>query len=143
MECRVGGGKVMSAEQAIEYALQQEAVLEPAAPEAYPAGLSAREVEVLRLVARYRADQRRGRREAFPEFPHRRMVLERDPTAKWGCTRAPRPPASPQNTTSSEGVISVGDYRLIFPYSASQRSSSLPGRLPNAGAPASRTPGYP
>jgi DNA-binding CsgD family transcriptional regulator len=44
-------GRGMSSEQAIEYALEQEAVPEPAAPEAYPAGLSAREVEVLRLVA--------------------------------------------------------------------------------------------
>ena len=41
----------MSSEQTIEYALEQETVPEPAAPVAYPAGLSAREVEVLRLVA--------------------------------------------------------------------------------------------
>jgi DNA-binding CsgD family transcriptional regulator len=41
----------MSPEQAIEYALEQEPAPEPAAPEPYPAGLSAREVEVLRLVA--------------------------------------------------------------------------------------------
>jgi predicted ATPase/DNA-binding CsgD family transcriptional regulator len=38
-------GRAMSPEQAIEYAL------EPAIPEAYPSGLSAREAEVLRLVA--------------------------------------------------------------------------------------------
>ena len=44
-------GREMSREQAIEYALGQEATPEPAAPEAYPAGLSAREGEVLRLVA--------------------------------------------------------------------------------------------
>ncbi len=42
----------MTSEQAIEYALEQEAAAEPAAtPETYPAGLSAREAEVLRLVA--------------------------------------------------------------------------------------------
>jgi non-specific serine/threonine protein kinase len=44
-------GRGMSSEQAIEYALEQEAVSEPAATEAYPADLSVREVEVLRLVA--------------------------------------------------------------------------------------------
>jgi len=45
-------GKAMSFEQAIEYALEQGAAPEPAAPpETYPAGLSAREAEVLRLVA--------------------------------------------------------------------------------------------
>jgi predicted ATPase/DNA-binding CsgD family transcriptional regulator len=44
-------GRTMTSEQAIEYALEQEAAPEPAAPEAYPAGLSAREAEVLRLVA--------------------------------------------------------------------------------------------
>jgi predicted ATPase/DNA-binding CsgD family transcriptional regulator len=44
-------GRAMSPEQAIEYALEQEPAPEPAAPEPYPAGLSAREVEVLRLVA--------------------------------------------------------------------------------------------
>jgi DNA-binding NarL/FixJ family response regulator len=38
-------------QQVVEYALEQEAVPKPAAPESYPAGLSAREVEVLRLVA--------------------------------------------------------------------------------------------
>ena len=41
----------MSSERYIEYALEQETVPDPAAPVAYPAGLSAREVEVLRLVA--------------------------------------------------------------------------------------------
>jgi DNA-binding NarL/FixJ family response regulator len=42
----------MSAEQAIEYALEQEEVAEPTATsQAHPAGLSAREVEVVRLVA--------------------------------------------------------------------------------------------
>ncbi len=41
----------MSLEQAVEYALEQESSPEPAAPEPYPAGLSAREAEVLRLVA--------------------------------------------------------------------------------------------
>jgi predicted ATPase/DNA-binding CsgD family transcriptional regulator len=44
-------GRGMSPEQFIEYALEQETVPESAAPVAYPAGLSAREVEVLRLVA--------------------------------------------------------------------------------------------
>jgi predicted ATPase/DNA-binding CsgD family transcriptional regulator len=45
-------GPAMATEQAVEYALEQEeAAPEPAAPEAYPAGLSAREVEVLGLVA--------------------------------------------------------------------------------------------
>jgi predicted ATPase/DNA-binding CsgD family transcriptional regulator len=44
-------GRTMTPEQAIEYALEQEAAPEPAAPETYPAGLSAREAEVLRLVA--------------------------------------------------------------------------------------------
>jgi len=44
-------GRAMSPEHAIEYALEQEATPELAAPESYPAGLSAREVEVLRLVA--------------------------------------------------------------------------------------------
>ncbi len=41
----------MTPEQAIEYALEQEAAPDPAAPEPYLAGLSAREAEVLRLVA--------------------------------------------------------------------------------------------
>jgi predicted ATPase/DNA-binding CsgD family transcriptional regulator len=44
-------GRAMPPEQAVEYALEQEAAPEQAAPETYPAGLSAREVEVLRLVA--------------------------------------------------------------------------------------------
>jgi predicted ATPase/DNA-binding CsgD family transcriptional regulator len=44
-------GRTMSPEQALEYALERPATPEPAAPEPYPAGLSAREVEVLRLVA--------------------------------------------------------------------------------------------
>jgi DNA-binding CsgD family transcriptional regulator/tetratricopeptide (TPR) repeat protein len=46
-----GDGRTMTSKQAIEYALEQEAAPEPAAPKTYPAGLSAREVEVLRLVA--------------------------------------------------------------------------------------------
>ena len=41
----------MSSDQAIEYALEQETAPEPPAPVAYPAGLGAREVEVVRLVA--------------------------------------------------------------------------------------------
>jgi predicted ATPase/DNA-binding NarL/FixJ family response regulator len=45
-------GRTMSPEQAIEYALETpEPLEEPEAPPAYPAGLSAREVEVLRHVA--------------------------------------------------------------------------------------------
>jgi predicted ATPase/DNA-binding CsgD family transcriptional regulator len=44
-------GRRMTAEQAVEYALEQEPIPEPATRESYPAGLSAREVEVLRLVA--------------------------------------------------------------------------------------------
>jgi ATP/maltotriose-dependent transcriptional regulator MalT len=44
-------GRAMSPEQAVEYALEQESSPEPAAPEPYPAGLSAREADVLRLVA--------------------------------------------------------------------------------------------
>ncbi len=44
-------GRAMSPEQAVEYALEQEATPEPTTPEPYPAGLSAREAEVLRLVA--------------------------------------------------------------------------------------------
>jgi predicted ATPase/DNA-binding CsgD family transcriptional regulator len=45
-------GRAMSLEQAVEYALEQEdAAPEPAASEPYPAGLSAREADVLRLVA--------------------------------------------------------------------------------------------
>ena len=42
---------MMSPAQAVEYALEQEAAPEPATPESYSAGLSAREAEVLRLVA--------------------------------------------------------------------------------------------
>jgi predicted ATPase/DNA-binding CsgD family transcriptional regulator len=49
-------GRRMSPEQAIEYALVVEAAQQEgdtsASPEAYPAGLSAREVDVLKLVAR-------------------------------------------------------------------------------------------
>lgn len=41
----------MKPEQAIEYALDRSPPPETAAPETYPAGLSAREVDVLRLVA--------------------------------------------------------------------------------------------
>ena len=41
----------MTAERAVEHALEGEAGPEPTAPEAHPAGLSAREAEVLRLVA--------------------------------------------------------------------------------------------
>jgi DNA-binding CsgD family transcriptional regulator len=41
----------MSPEAAVEYALERPATPEPTAAEPYPAGLSAREVEVLRLVA--------------------------------------------------------------------------------------------
>jgi DNA-binding CsgD family transcriptional regulator len=45
-------GRAMATEQAVEYALEQEeAAPEPAAPQTYPAGLSAREAEVLGLVA--------------------------------------------------------------------------------------------
>jgi DNA-binding CsgD family transcriptional regulator len=44
-------GRAMDSGQAIEYALKQETDPERAAPETYPAGLSAREAEVLRLVA--------------------------------------------------------------------------------------------
>ncbi len=45
-------GRAMSPEQTVEYALVQEAAPEPAATlQTYPAGLSAREAEVLRLVA--------------------------------------------------------------------------------------------
>jgi len=44
-------GRAMTSEQAIEYALEQESASESVAPESYPAGLSAREVEILRLVA--------------------------------------------------------------------------------------------
>ena len=41
----------MSSEQVIEHALEQETGPEPPAQVAYPAGLSDREAEVLRLVA--------------------------------------------------------------------------------------------
>jgi ATP/maltotriose-dependent transcriptional regulator MalT len=44
-------GRTMSPEQAIEYALDRSPAPETAAPETYPAGLSAREVDVLRMVA--------------------------------------------------------------------------------------------
>ncbi len=45
-------GRAMSPEQAMEYALEREATSEPAAtPQTHPAGLSVREVDVLRLVA--------------------------------------------------------------------------------------------
>jgi non-specific serine/threonine protein kinase len=45
-------GRAMSLEQAIEYALDRSTTPEETAdPETYPVGLSAREVEVLRLVA--------------------------------------------------------------------------------------------
>lgn len=44
-------GRTMTSEQAIEYALDHSTTPETAGPETYPAGLSAREVEVLRLVA--------------------------------------------------------------------------------------------
>jgi predicted ATPase/DNA-binding CsgD family transcriptional regulator len=43
-------GRTMTSEQATEYALDHSSRPETAAPETYPAGLSAREVEVLRLV---------------------------------------------------------------------------------------------
>jgi predicted ATPase/DNA-binding CsgD family transcriptional regulator len=46
------GGRAMSPEQAVEYALQGRATQrENTAPETHPAGLSAREAEVLKLVA--------------------------------------------------------------------------------------------
>jgi DNA-binding CsgD family transcriptional regulator len=45
-------GRATSLEQSVEYALEQEdTASEPATPDPYPAGLSAREAEVLRLVA--------------------------------------------------------------------------------------------
>jgi predicted ATPase/DNA-binding CsgD family transcriptional regulator len=44
-------GREMSREQAIEYALEGPAPPESGAPETYPSGLSAREFEILRLVA--------------------------------------------------------------------------------------------
>jgi predicted ATPase/DNA-binding CsgD family transcriptional regulator len=46
-------GRAMTPEEAIEYALERpETPEEPGVPPAYPAGLSAREAEVLKLVAR-------------------------------------------------------------------------------------------
>jgi predicted ATPase/DNA-binding NarL/FixJ family response regulator len=44
-------GRAMSFEQVVSYALEQEPASDPAAPEPHLAGLSAREVDVLRLVA--------------------------------------------------------------------------------------------
>ena len=44
-------GRTMTVQQAVEYALEQEPASAPTAPEPHPAGLSAREVEILRLVA--------------------------------------------------------------------------------------------
>jgi predicted ATPase/DNA-binding CsgD family transcriptional regulator len=44
-------GRMMSLEQAVEYALKQEPAPDPAGPEPHLGGLSAREVDVLRLVA--------------------------------------------------------------------------------------------
>jgi len=48
----VGRGANNDVRAAVEYALKQESASEPAAPEPFPAGLNAREVEVLRLVAK-------------------------------------------------------------------------------------------
>ena len=45
-------GRAMEPEQAIEYALDRSLTLDTVVPETYPAGLSTREVDVLRLVAR-------------------------------------------------------------------------------------------
>ena len=44
-------GRTMSSEQAVAYALDHSATPETASPETYPAGLSAREADVLRLIA--------------------------------------------------------------------------------------------
>jgi non-specific serine/threonine protein kinase len=44
-------GRAMTAQRAVERALEGETAPGPTAPETYPAGLSAREAEVLRLVA--------------------------------------------------------------------------------------------
>ena len=44
-------GRLMSLEQAVEYALEQESAPDPTAPESHLGGLSVREVDVLRLVA--------------------------------------------------------------------------------------------
>jgi DNA-binding NarL/FixJ family response regulator len=49
-------GRTMTAEQAIEYAVDHSATRETTVRETYPAGLSTREVEVLRLVARGMTD---------------------------------------------------------------------------------------
>ena len=49
-------GRAMGTEQALEYALEHEARSEPSVPKIYPGGLSAREVEILRLVARGMTD---------------------------------------------------------------------------------------
>lgn len=54
-------GRAMSPEVAIEYALEKPQTPEREARDAYPAGLSAREVEVLRLVARGMTNARVGR----------------------------------------------------------------------------------
>src|SRR4028118_1669003 len=45
-------GRAMTAEQVVEHALEQESAPDPDAPETYPSGLSAREVGVLKLVAK-------------------------------------------------------------------------------------------
>jgi DNA-binding NarL/FixJ family response regulator len=44
-------GRAMPPERAIEYALERPETPETASPETYPGGLSAREADVLRLVA--------------------------------------------------------------------------------------------
>jgi non-specific serine/threonine protein kinase len=49
-------GRAMGTEQALEYALEHEARSEPSVSKTYPGGLSAREVEILRLVARGMTD---------------------------------------------------------------------------------------
>jgi len=49
-------GRAMPPEQAIEYALESPTTPRTDAPPAYPAGLSAREVEVLKLVAKGMTD---------------------------------------------------------------------------------------
>ena len=45
-------GRRMSTEEAVQYALERPEASETEAPRAFPAGLSAREAEILRLVAR-------------------------------------------------------------------------------------------